>query len=163
AEVSATPLLLALALAGPAADPGPASRLSVGILTDPVSLDPHQATDVVSVVIVGNVCETLVRFDTVHPAPALATSWATLDGRDWTLTLRPGVRFHDGQPFDADAVVANLERLRQVRGVPRHGQPIRPHLLCLILPRPDPPPPATPCPPLFALRVPAPRGQPPPP
>ena len=37
--------------------------------------------------------------------PALATSWETSDdGLEWTVTLREGVTFHDGTPFDADAV-----------------------------------------------------------
>lgn len=41
----------------------------------------------------------------------LATAWALApDGRTLTLTLRSGVRFHDGTPFDADAVRKNLER-----------------------------------------------------
>jgi peptide/nickel transport system substrate-binding protein len=44
-------------------------------------------------------------------APALATSWQVAqDHRTWTFTLRKGVIFQDGTPFDADAVVFNLDR-----------------------------------------------------
>jgi peptide/nickel transport system substrate-binding protein len=41
--------------------------------------------------------------------PDLATKWSVSpDGKTYTFTLREGVRFHDGTPFDADAVVANI-------------------------------------------------------
>jgi ABC-type transport system substrate-binding protein len=44
--------------------------------------------------------------------PQLATSWETSDdGLVWTFQLREGVTFHDGTPFDADAVVFNVERM----------------------------------------------------
>jgi ABC-type transport system substrate-binding protein len=43
----------------------------------------------------------------------LATGW-TIDAKDktrWTFTLRPGVKFHDGSPFNAQAVVWNLDKI----------------------------------------------------
>lgn len=44
--------------------------------------------------------------------PALATSWSSSpDGKVWTFTLRSGVTFQDGTPFNAEAVKANLERI----------------------------------------------------
>ena len=45
--------------------------------------------------------------------PALATEWSAdaADKRVWTFRLRPGVRFHDGSTFDADAVTWNLAKL----------------------------------------------------
>ncbi|MFL1463660.1 ABC transporter substrate-binding protein [Roseococcus sp. DSY-14] len=44
--------------------------------------------------------------------PGLAESWRQdpADPQSWIFTLREGVRFHDGTPFDADAVIWNLER-----------------------------------------------------
>ena len=45
--------------------------------------------------------------------PGLATSWST-DAKDrtkWTFKLRPGVKFHDGSTFDAQAVVWNIAKL----------------------------------------------------
>jgi peptide/nickel transport system substrate-binding protein len=104
-------LLLLAALATPA------DTLVVGLTSDPVSLDPHRATDLVSAAVVSNVCEPLVRYrpDGSRPEAALATSWATSDSRAWTFTLRPNVRFHDGAALDAAAVVANLEDLRRQR------------------------------------------------
>lgn len=94
-----------------------ADTLVVGLTSDPVSLDPHRATDLVSAAVVSNVCEPLLRYrpDGSRPEAALATSWATSDSRTWTFTLRPNVRFHDGAALDAAAVVANLEDLRRQR------------------------------------------------
>src|SRR5690349_23710416 len=45
--------------------------------------------------------------------PGLATSWSVdeADKTKWTFKLRPGVTFHDGSTFDADAVVWNLDKL----------------------------------------------------
>ena len=55
----------------------------------------------------------LVTFDaSLDIVPQLATSWETSDdGLTWTFELRPGVTFHDGTAFDADAVVFNIERM----------------------------------------------------
>jgi peptide/nickel transport system substrate-binding protein len=128
------PGLLALALLA-----APADSLVVGILTDPVSLDPHRATDLVSAAIVANVCDTLVRFRSgaSRPEGALATTWATADNRNWTFTLREGVRFHDGTPFDAAAVVANIEALRRDQAFAGHAERLGPHVVAIVLDRPS--------------------------
>ncbi|WP_338069174.1 ABC transporter substrate-binding protein [Deinococcus fonticola] len=43
--------------------------------------------------------------------PGLATRWAaSADMKNWTFTLRRNVKFHDGTPFNADAVIFNVER-----------------------------------------------------
>ena len=57
--------------------------------------------------------QTLVAFDTQGKIePLLATSWSTSkDGLTLTFNLRQGVKFHDGTPFNAEAVAASLERL----------------------------------------------------
>lgn len=45
------------------------------------------------------------------PIPGLATEWSYNDDlTQFTMTLREGVKFHDGTPFNADAVVTNLQR-----------------------------------------------------
>jgi peptide/nickel transport system substrate-binding protein len=127
-------LLLAALLAA-----APADTLVVGTLADPSSLAPHQATDIVAADIVSSVCETLVRVrpGSLRHEGVLATSWATPDQRVWTLTLRENVRFHDGSPFDADAVVANLEHLRRERGFPGRAERLGPHLVQITLDRPN--------------------------
>jgi peptide/nickel transport system substrate-binding protein len=93
----------------------------------------------VSAAIVGNVCEPLVRYraDGSRPQAALATTWASVDGRVWTFTLRAGVRFHDGSPLDADAVVANLDALRRTRAFPGRAERVGPHVVSVVLDRPN--------------------------
>jgi peptide/nickel transport system substrate-binding protein len=45
--------------------------------------------------------------------PGLATEWAVdaTDKKNWLFKLRPGVKFHDGSAFDADAVIWNLDKV----------------------------------------------------
>jgi peptide/nickel transport system substrate-binding protein len=126
---------VALAVAVAAAS----DTLVVGTLVDPVSLDPHKATDIVAAAIVSNVCETLVRWrpDGSRPEPALATTWATSDGRRWTFTLRPRVRFHDGTPLDADAVVANVDAIARARGLAARAERIGAAVVGIMLDQPN--------------------------
>ena len=57
--------------------------------------------------------DTLVAFtDTFEIVPQLATEWsASEDGLTWTFTLREDVKFHNGEVFNADSVVATLNRM----------------------------------------------------
>lgn len=72
----------------------------------------------------------LIRYDLSHAdrasalAPGLAESWS-VDQNDptrWTFKLRQGVRFHDGSPFNADAVIWNLDKLLN-KEAPQFDQP----------------------------------------
>lgn len=56
--------------------------------------------------------ESLTRLDdNGKPSPRLALSWsASADFKTWTFKLRPGVKFHDGSPFNAEAVAFNIQR-----------------------------------------------------
>ena len=57
--------------------------------------------------------------------PGLATAWeSSPDGRTWTFTLRDGVTFHDGTPFDAAAVCANFDRWFTMKGAAAQSQMI---------------------------------------
>lgn len=60
------------------------------------------------------VWEPLVTQDTKGtPIPCLAESWEmSEDGKTWTFNLRKGVKFHNGEDFNADAVIANLDRIK---------------------------------------------------
>ena len=77
-------------------------------------VDKHHA-NWISIVL--NVFEHLFEFDTEGTlVPRLATSWRWLDDRTLEFTLRRGVRFHNGEVFDADIVKLNWEdntRLQQ--------------------------------------------------
>jgi peptide/nickel transport system substrate-binding protein len=134
-----SPLLLAAALLLPQPARGPSDTLVVGIVGEPVSLEPHRATDIAGVEIVANVCETLVRLrpGSLRPEGLLATTWATLDQRTWTFTLREGVRFHDGTPFDADVVVGNVEHFIRERAFAGRAERIGPHVVQITLERPN--------------------------
>lgn len=89
--------------------------LVIGRPADAITLDPALATDNESAEVLFQIYETLVEWEpgTANVAPGLATSW-TVDetGKVWTFHLADGVKFHDGTPLDADAVVFSLERQR---------------------------------------------------
>ena len=79
----------------------------------PDRLDPCETPrSVIGRIIKQNVVETLVELDYANHAvlPRLAESWTQVSPTEWRFKLREGVTFHDGTPFDADAVVYSLER-----------------------------------------------------
>ncbi|WP_391119580.1 glutathione ABC transporter substrate-binding protein [Psychrobacillus sp. L3] len=88
-------------------------KLVVVRLSDATGLDPHFITDIPSANVVhGKVYETLLAFDKDRNfAPLLATEWNQVDDLTWDFTLREGVKFHDGTPFNAEAVKATFDRL----------------------------------------------------
>ena len=78
------------------------------------SLDPPSTEWGGSAKIMQNVFETLVSFsdDGIDLVPRLAEKWErSEDGKTWTFHLRPGVKFHDGTPFDAASVLFSFNRL----------------------------------------------------
>ncbi len=81
---------------------------------DSVTLDLAQATDGESIKAGIQVLENLVMFkkDSMDVEPQLAASWkVSPDGLTWTFTLRKGIKFHDGTPFNAQAVKVSFERV----------------------------------------------------
>ncbi len=65
-----------------------------------------------------NIYDCLLNWDAAQgtappdPIPGLASSWTrSADNLTWTFTLRQGVKFHDGSPFSADAVIFALDRV----------------------------------------------------
>ena len=75
--------------------------------------DPHNCTDMAEALsVLEAVYDPLVRREGHRFVPALATGWEVAEaGRLWRFQLRRDVRFHDGSPLDASAVVATLERM----------------------------------------------------
>ncbi len=91
-----------------------AGTLRVGMQDDPDLLDPALGGTFAGRIIFASLCDKLVDLDgKLNFVPQLAASWSwSPDSRALTLKLRDGVQFQDGEPFDADAVKANLERYR---------------------------------------------------
>ena len=89
--------------------------INIGTQLEPPILDPSAAASTaIAEVVYGNVFETLVRLaPDASIVPGLASAWRIApDGLAYTFTLRPGVRFHDGTPFDAQTVKFTLDRAR---------------------------------------------------
>ncbi len=81
---------------------------------EPTCLDPHVGGNYPQALLSTQYIEMLTGLDRDgRPTPALATHWTTSDdGRTVTLDLRDDVTFSDGTPFDAAAVVANIEHVQ---------------------------------------------------
>src|SRR5262249_30905359 len=110
AVVAAIVGLLVGAIAVSAQPPG---TLVVGLVAEPVNLDPAQVTDLNSHRVGRGVVETLVTFpdESTQVVPGLAESWTIAkDGLRYTFKLRRGISFHDGTPFNAEAVKFSIER-----------------------------------------------------
>jgi peptide/nickel transport system substrate-binding protein len=105
-------MLLALAACGGGGDGGGPNALRIPLINDPI-LNPVLAPDIGSVLINKVIFSSLVRPDEqLRPVPDLATSWAASeDGLSYTFTLRPGVRWHDGEPFTARDVQFTFEQI----------------------------------------------------
>lgn len=89
-----------------------AQTVTVGLFQDPPHLDPALSTATSEYVVLNQIFDTLLTFDDAGDvAPNLATSWTISDdGLVYDFELRDDVTFHDGTPFNADAVVFSLER-----------------------------------------------------
>jgi glutathione transport system substrate-binding protein len=76
-------------------------------------MDPADHTASLTMDVLDPIYESLTRFDqNLDVSPSLATQWSVdSSGTKWTIELRKGVRFHDGTPFDAQAVVDSFSRL----------------------------------------------------
>ena len=91
-----------------------AADLRIGLAEDPDALDPAQSRTLVGRIVFASLCDKLVDITPeLDFTPQLATDWSwSEDGLTLTMNLREGVTFHDGTPFDAQAVVANIERYK---------------------------------------------------
>ncbi len=102
--------LMAFAAIGVAAAP---KILVYAKAADPRGLDPAYNEELESAKIMVNIYENLVKYKpgSTEIQPCLATSWTqSPDGLTWTFKLRRGVTFHDGTPFNAEAVKFSVER-----------------------------------------------------
>ena len=84
-----------------------------GLQAEPVNLDPAKTDDFAMVFIGNNLYETLVTLSDsgLTPQPLLATNWTIAEnGTRYDFMLREQVSFHDGAPFNAEAVKISFER-----------------------------------------------------
>lgn len=87
-------------------------ELVIAVASDAANLDPQNSSDVPSANIQTNIFEKLVKKDQDEKIiPALAESWKTIDDTTWEFKLRENVTFHDGEPFNAEAVKKSFERI----------------------------------------------------
>lgn len=88
------------------------TTLRIGLAEDPDILDPTMARTYVGRIVFSAFCDKLFDIDDkLNIVPQLALSHDTsADGKEITIKLRPGVKFHDGEPFDAEAAKFSLER-----------------------------------------------------
>jgi len=105
--VAAAALLLSLG-AGANAQ----TTLRIGLAEDPDILDPTLARTYVGRIVFSAVCDKLFDIDDkLNIVPQLALSYETsADGKAMTIKLRPGVKFQDGEPLDAEAAKFSIER-----------------------------------------------------
>jgi peptide/nickel transport system substrate-binding protein len=107
--------LLACTLAMPAS----AQTLSVGMQTEPGTMDPQFNLLGSNTSALRNIFDTLLSRDpSLQVRPSLAESWRAMDETTWEFKLRPGVRFHDGSPLTAEDVRFSVERVTNVPNNP---------------------------------------------
>ncbi|MGY9055215.1 MAG: ABC transporter substrate-binding protein, partial [Alphaproteobacteria bacterium] len=101
--------LLALGLCSAAS----AKTLTWSFQGDAQSLDPYVLNETFTLGLLGNVYEGLIRRSAdLAIEPALAESWEILEPTKWRFHLRKGVKFQNGNAFNADDVVFSANRVR---------------------------------------------------
>ena len=110
--------LAALATAAGAAD------LRIALQSDADVLDPDQSRTFVGRIVYASLCDKLVDITPeLEIVPQLATEWSWNDDNTvLTMRLREDAVFHDGTPFDADAVVRNIDRSQNLEESRRQSE-----------------------------------------
>src|SRR3954454_5519892 len=88
------------------------TTLRIGLADDPDILDPTLARTYAGRIVFASFCDKLFDIDEkLNVVPQLALSYSTSDdGKEVAIKLRPGVKFHDGEPLDAEAAKFSFER-----------------------------------------------------
>ncbi len=97
-------------------------RVTIGMTSKPRTLDPADAYEIVTGTLLYNLGDRLYTYEsgTTNLKPQLATELPKIsdDGLTYTIPLRQGVQFHDGTPFNAEAMVFSLKRFIENAGQP---------------------------------------------
>jgi peptide/nickel transport system substrate-binding protein len=115
-QVLARLMALALAAAGlPLQAATPKDTLVVAMAFDDIiSLDPAEVFEISAGELMGNAYDRLLRYDVLDPSkllPEVASAWAvSADGRTYTFTLKPALKFASGNPLTAEDVAWSLQR-----------------------------------------------------
>lgn len=90
----------------------PKGQVVVAQGIDPTTLDPHNHVEAPALIVLLNIFDTLLqRSPDLEIQPLLAESYRLIDDKTWEFTLRKGVKFHNGEDFNAEAVKFSLERV----------------------------------------------------
>ncbi|GBF85543.1 extracellular solute-binding protein family 5 [Aphanothece sacrum FPU3] len=97
-------------------------RITIGTTEQPRTIDPADSYELSGLVVIYNLSDTLYTYElgTTNLKPQLATKMPQIseNGLTYIIPLRQGVTFHDGTPFNADAMVFSLQRFMQNGGKP---------------------------------------------
>ncbi len=121
-------IVIGLVAAVPAFGVTTGGTLRVALDRDPPTMDPHLSGSAVDRQVYQSLYDKLVDTDQdLAIVPMLATSWTiNADGRTVTFKLREGVKFHDGTPFNAEAVRYNFERMQDPKFPSARRAEVRP-------------------------------------
>ncbi|OKH26218.1 peptide ABC transporter substrate-binding protein [Hydrococcus rivularis NIES-593] len=97
-------------------------RITIGTTLQPRTLDPADSYELAGLMVIYNLSDTLYTYELGTPKlkPQLATAMPKVseDGLTYTIPLRQGVIFHDGTPFNAEAMAFSLKRFIENGGEP---------------------------------------------
>jgi len=103
-------LLLGLLLCAGAVN---AKTLKIGMSSDARSMDPYFHNETATNSMLSNIFEGLTYFDKdLNVYPVLAESWKVVGENTWEFKLRKGVKFHNGNDFNADDVIFSIDRIK---------------------------------------------------
>jgi peptide/nickel transport system substrate-binding protein len=124
--IAGTVVLMACAPASssPSSSPGstqkPSGPLKVALVSEPTSFDPSVETSKVTLVQDNTMLETLaINAPDQSVKPWLAESWTPTSSTKWRVKLKQGVKFHNGEPFNADAVTFSVNVFLTTKGQAR--------------------------------------------